>query len=216
MLRVVVVGISHNTAPVEIRERFTFSDEGVGAAVSDLSNMQGIEECMVLSTCNRTEIYAASDNADECVDSIKSYLSRSSGSDANEFSPYVYVSIGHMAVRHLYRVACGIDSMVVGEPQILGQVKDAYKEAVLKQTAGLILNRLCHSAFFAAKRVRTETGIGSRAVSVSYVAVELAKRIFDDLSSRKVMLIGSGENEHYSSSGQRTRSFDTKPVGGRN
>lgn len=193
MLRVVVVGISHNTAPVEIRERFTFTEDEAGAAVAELSEMQGVEECMVLSTCNRTEIYAASDNADSCIESIKQYLSDSSGTGPNELSAYIYISIGHIAVRHLYRVACGIDSMVVGEPQILGQVKNAYRNAVLNKTAGLILNRLCHSAFFAAKRVRTETGIGSRAVSVSYVAVELAKRIFDDLSSRKVMLIGSGE-----------------------
>jgi glutamyl-tRNA reductase len=193
MLRVVVVGISHNTAPVEIRERFTFSEDETGIAVAELSSMEGIEECMVLSTCNRTEIYTASENAESCIDSIKRYLSDSSGISPEELSPYLYVSIGHMAVRHLYKVACGIDSMVLGEPQILGQVKSAYRNAVIKETAGLILNRLCHSAFFAAKRVRTETGIGSRAVSVSYVAVELAKRIFDDLSSRKVMLIGSGE-----------------------
>ena len=193
MLRVVLVGISHKTAPVEIRELFTFSGDEAASAISGIKDMDGIEECMVLSTCNRTEIYAATDNADVCVESVKSYLSESSGLAADEFSPYIYISIGHMAARHLYKVACGIDSMVVGEPQILGQVKDAYKTAVLKQSAGLILNRLCHSAFFVAKRVRTETGIGSRAVSVSYVAVELAKRIFDDLSSRKVMLIGSGE-----------------------
>lgn len=193
MLRVVVVGISHRTAPVEIREQFTFSKEETGRAVVELNGRDGIEECMVLSTCNRTEIYAASENADACVESVKRYLSESRGVAAEEFSPYLYVSIGHMAARHLYKVACGIDSMVVGEPQILGQVKDAYKTAVLKQTAGIILNRLCHSAFFVAKRVRTETGIGSRAVSVSYAAVELAKRIFDDLSVRKVMLIGSGE-----------------------
>lgn len=193
MLRVVVVGISHNTAPVEVRERFTFTDDETESAVAHLRDMPGVEECMVLSTCNRTEIYAATENADECVVSIKRYLSDTSGSEESVFSPHLYVNIGHMAVRHLYKVASGIDSMVLGEPQILGQVKGAYKKAVLKQTAGLILNRLCHSAFFAAKRVRTETGIGSRAVSVSYVAVELAKRIFDDLSSRRVMLIGSGE-----------------------
>lgn len=193
MLRVVVVGISHNTAPVEVRERFTFTEEETSAAVAELREMPGIEECMVLSTCNRTEIYAASENADDCLESVKRYLSHSSGADSNDISPYIYTSVGHMAVRHLYKVACGIDSMVLGEPQILGQVKSAYRNAVVRNTAGLILNRLCHSAFFAAKRVRTETGIGSRAVSVSYVAVELAKRIFDDLSSRKVMLVGTGE-----------------------
>ena len=193
MLRVVVVGISHNTAPVEVREHFSFTEDETRAAVTELRSMPGIQECMMLSTCNRTEIYAASEHSEECVESVKRYLSENSGFDTHTISPYLYASVGHMAVRHMYKVACGVDSMVVGEPQILGQVKGAYRNAVIKNTAGLILNRLCHSAFFAAKRVRTETGIGSRAVSISYVAVELAKRIFDDLSRRKVLLIGSGE-----------------------
>jgi len=122
---------------------------------------------MIVSTCNRVEVYAVSENADGCFESVKEFLSEFHSIAEDSFTPYLYVSIGHMAVRHFYKVASGIDSMVVGEPQILGQIKQAYKTAVVKGTAGLILNRLSHSAFFVAKRVRTETGIGSRAVSVS-------------------------------------------------
>jgi glutamyl-tRNA reductase len=193
MQRIIIVGLTHKTAPVEIRERFSFNQEELETGLSALASKKHIEECMIVSTCNRVEVYAVSENADECVESVKEFLSEYHSVSQDVFSPYLYVSIGHMAVRHLYKVSSGIDSMVVGEPQILGQIKQAYKTAALKGTAGLILNRLSHSAFFVAKRVRTETGIGSRAVSVSYVAVELAKRIFDELTRRKVLLVGSGE-----------------------
>ncbi len=193
MQRIIVVGLSHKTAPVEIRERFSFTREGLEDGLTWLFSKNHIEECMIVSTCNRVEVYAVSENAEGSVESAKEFLSEFHSIPKDVFSPYLYVSIGHMAVRHLYKVASGIDSMVVGEPQILGQLKQAYKSAVLKGTAGLILNRLAHSSFFVAKRVRTETGIGSRAVSVSYVAVELAKRIFDKLTRRKVLLIGTGE-----------------------
>lgn len=193
MQRIIVVGLSHKTAPVEIRERLSFNQEAIESGLSMLSSKKHIEECMIISTCNRVEIYAVSENADICVESVKEFLSEFHSISQDDFSPYLYISIGHMAVRHFYKVASGIDSMVVGEPQILGQLKQAYKTAALKATTGLILNRLSHSAFFVAKRVRTETGIGSKAVSVSYVAVELAKRIFDELTRRKVLLVGSGE-----------------------
>jgi glutamyl-tRNA reductase len=193
MQRIIVVGLSHKTAPVEIRERFSFNQEELEDGLVTLASKSHIEECMIVSTCNRVEVYAVSENADGCVESVKEFLSEFHSIAKDAFSPYLYVSAGHMAVRHFYKVASGIDSMVVGEPQILGQIKQAYKTAVIKGTAGLILNRLSHSAFFVAKRVRTETGIGSRAVSVSYVAVELAKRIFDKLTRRKILLVGSGE-----------------------
>lgn len=193
MQRIIIVGLSHKTAPVEIRELFSFNQDELETGLAALASKKHIEECMIVSTCNRVEVYAVSESADECVESVKEFLSEFHSVSQDVFSPYLYVSIGHMAVRHLYKVSSGIDSMVVGEPQILGQIKQAYKTAALKGTAGLILNRLSHSAFFVAKRVRTETGIGSRAVSVSYVAVELAKRIFDELTRRKVLLVGSGE-----------------------
>ncbi len=193
MLRAVVLGISHKTAPVEIRELFSFSKESLELAVARLNEKPYVEECVILSTCNRIEIYAVSDNIEACLETIKDFLSEFHGVTKETFSPHLYYSIGHMAVRHLFKVASSIDSMVVGEPQVLGQVKDSYKVAAAKGTTGVILNRLFHTSFFVAKKIRTETGIGSHAVSISYVAVELAKRIFDDLSRRSVMLIGTGE-----------------------
>jgi glutamyl-tRNA reductase len=193
MQRIVVVGLSHKTAPIEIRERFSFNQEELESGLTALSSKSNVEECLILSTCNRVEIYAVSENTEACVEDVKDFLSEFHDTPEEVFSPHLYISTGNLAVRHIYKVASGIDSMVVGEPQILGQIKQAYKAAFSRGTAGLIMNRLCHSAFFVAKRIRTETGIGSRAVSVSYVAVELAKRIFDNLSHRTVMLVGAGE-----------------------
>ncbi|MEM7009282.1 MAG: glutamyl-tRNA reductase [Thermodesulfobacteriota bacterium] len=193
MLRTLVLGISHKTAPIEVRELFTFSNENIENALTELKTKPHIEECVIVSTCNRVEIYAVSENVEECLENIKQFLSEFHQVPREKFSPHIYYSIGHMAVRHLFKVASSIDSMVVGEPQILGQVKDSYKSAIAAGSTGVILNRLFHTSFFVAKRIRTETGIGSHAVSISYIAVELAKRIFDDFSSRKVMLIGTGE-----------------------
>lgn len=193
MLRTVVLGISYKTAPIEVRELFSFSQENLESGVRQLKGKDHIEECAILSTCNRVEIYAVSENVESCLESIKTFLSEFHGIPEETFSPHLYYSIGHMAVRHLFNVASSIDSMVVGEPQVLGQVKGSYKIAAAQGTTGVILNRLFHTSFFVAKRIRTETGIGSHAVSISYVAVELAKRIFDDLSTRSVMLIGAGE-----------------------
>ncbi len=193
MLQVIVVGLSHKTAPVETRERFAFSQTSLEKGLVELFTKRHVEECLILSTCNRVEIYAVSEKVDDCVESIKGFLSEYHNVPIESFSENVYVSIGHVAVRHLFNVTSSIDSMVIGEPQILGQVKQAYKTATMKDTVGLILNRLFHTAFFVAKRVREETNIGSQAVSVSYVAVELAKRIFEDLHNRSVMLIGTGD-----------------------
>lgn len=193
MLRTLVLGISHKTAPVEIRELFSFSQESLESGVRQLLEKDHVEECIILSTCNRVEIYAVSENVELCLESMKEFLSEFHDVPEETFSPHIYYSIGHMAVRHLFKVASSIDSMVVGEPQVLGQVKESYKIAAGQGTTGLILNRLFHTSFFVAKRIRTETGIGSHAVSISYVAVELAKRIFDDLSKRSVMLVGAGE-----------------------
>lgn len=193
MLRTVVLGISYKTAPIEVRELFSFSQETLELGVRQLNNQKHIEECVILSTCNRVEVYAVSENVELCLESIKNFISEFHNIPEERLSPYIYYSIGHMAVRHLFNVASSIDSMVVGEPQVLGQVKQSYKVASAQGTTGVILNRLFHTSFFVAKKIRTETGIGSHAVSISYVAVELAKRIFDDLSRRSVMLIGSGE-----------------------
>ena len=193
MLRTVVLGISHKTAPIEVRELFSFSKESVELGLRALQNKDHVEECAIISTCNRVEIYAVSENVELCLENIKSFLSEFHDVPQETLEPHIYYSIGNMAVRHLFNVASSIDSMVVGEPQVLGQVKESYKIAAAQKTAGLILNRLFHTSFFVAKKIRTETGIGSHAVSISYVAVELAKRIFDDLSTRSVMLIGAGD-----------------------
>lgn len=193
MLRTVVLGISHKTAPVEVRELLSFSADEIELGLNRLIKKNHVEECAIISTCNRVEIYAATENVEFCLESIKDFLSEFHDVPRETLLPHIYYSIGHMAVRHLFNVASSIDSMVLGEPQVLGQVKQSYKLAAAQRTVGLILNRLFHSSFFVAKRIRTETGIGSHAVSISYVAVELAKRIFDDLSTRSVMLIGAGE-----------------------
>lgn len=193
MLRTVVLGISHKTAPIEVRELLSFSNESVELGLNRLIEKDHIEECAIISTCNRVEIYAVTENVELCLENIKHFLSEFHEVPQETLSPHIYYSVGHMAVRHLFNVASSIDSMVVGEPQVLGQVKQSYKIAAAQGTVGLILNRLFHTSFFVAKRIRTETGIGSHAVSISYVAVELAKRIFDDLSSRSVMLVGAGE-----------------------
>src|SRR5712692_2729665 len=193
MMQIVVVGLNHKSAPVEVRERFSFSQEAVQEGLVKLHQKKSIEECSVLSTCNRIEVYAVSANADQCVKEIKEFLSEFHKVPLEFFSSYLYVFVGHIAVGHLFRVASSLDSMVIGESQILGQVKEAYKTANLRGTTGLILNRLFQSAFFVAKKVRAETKIGSHGVSIGNAAAQLAKRIFHDLSKRMVMVIGTGE-----------------------
>ncbi len=193
MHRIVVVGLDYKSAPVELRERLAFAQSTLESGLEGLFAKRSVQECVILSTCNRVEVYAVSDNIEECVESIREFLSEFHRVSLDSFTNLLNISIGHMAIRHLFSVASSIESMVIGEPQILGQVKQAYKSAVLKQTVGLILNRLFHTAFSVAKKVRAQTKIGTQAVSVSYVAVELAKRIFDDLAKRKVMLIGAGD-----------------------
>ena len=172
-MRVILVGLNYKTTPVEVRERFSFSQSLLEAGLSKLSQVKNVEECLILSTCNRVEIYAASEKAEECVEDIKKFLSDFHKVALDHFSSYLYVMLDQTAVRHLFSVASSLDSMVIGEPQILGRVKEAYRAAHIMRTSGLILNRLFHSAFFVAKRVRAETKIGSQAVSVSYAAVEL-------------------------------------------
>lgn len=193
MMQIVLVGLNHRGTPVEVREWFSFSQETLEEGLIKLYQKKSVEECSVLSTCNRVEVYAVSANADQCVEEIKEFLCEFHKVPLEFFSPYLYVLVGHTAVGHLFRVASSLDSMVIGEPQILGQVKEAYRVANLKGTTGLILNRLFHSAFFVAKKVRAETKIGSHGVSVGNAAAQLAKRIFHDLSKRTVMVIGAGE-----------------------
>lgn len=185
-----LVGLNYKTAPVEVRERFALTDPSVlERGVVPLDG--DIRECMILSTCNRVELLAVG------VDSAQNILLESwaeaRGENPDTLRPYTYTYRGEDAVHHLFKVASSLDSMVLGEPQILGQLKDAYRYALEKHHAKGILNRLLHKAFSVAKRVRTETAIASSAVSISYAAVELAKRIFDDMGKTHAMLIGAGE-----------------------
>ncbi|MBW1988983.1 MAG: glutamyl-tRNA reductase [Deltaproteobacteria bacterium] len=189
----ILVGLNHKTAPVRLRESLAFDRGQAAAAVAELVRTEPLAEALLLSTCNRVEVVAATEQPRAGFTAVKNYLARSRGLALSEFEHALYVRQGDEAVRHLFRVAASLDSMVLGEPQILGQIKDAYRLAVNAKASGVILNRLFHRAFSVAKRVRRETGIGGRAVSISYAAVELAKKIFEDLGGKNVLLLGAGE-----------------------
>ena len=192
-MKLVVVGISHRTAPVELRERVDFNVRGVREALVALAERGSTREAVIVSTCNRAEIYAACDDAKRTRDDVARFISDFNEVPPAEVAPHVQELVDLDAARHLFRVAGGLDSLVVGEPQILGQVKEAHTAAAEAQTVGPMLNRLFHSCFAVGKRVRTETGLGSGAVSVSYAAVALARKIFGDLKGRNVVVIGAGE-----------------------
>jgi glutamyl-tRNA reductase len=193
MREVILVGLNHRTARIEIRERIAFPEDGLDRYMKALNNLPSLTEGLILSTCNRVEIYAATRDPEKGVEEIKGFLAQQHRLPLPEFEDTLYVLQGEELVRHIFRVASSLDSMVVGEPQILGQIKGAYRVAHAVRTTGTLLNKLLHKAFSVAKRVRTETSIGNRAVSVSFVAVELAKKIFDHLEGREVLIIGAGE-----------------------
>jgi len=192
-VQILLVGISYRTAPVELRERLDFQARGVAEALRALAERGSAREAVVVSTCNRAELYVACDEASATRQDLVHFVSDFNGVAAAEIAPHVYEVIDLDVARHLFRVAAGLDSLVMGEPQILGQVKEAHTSATEARTAGPVLNRLFHASFAAGKRVRTETGLGSGAVSVSYAAVALARKIFGDLSGRNVVVIGAGE-----------------------
>jgi glutamyl-tRNA reductase len=191
-MRLLAIGLSHRTAPVELRECVDFSRGGIPAALAALTARRLGSEAVVLSTCNRAEIYAVADS-DAAAEPISRFFSDYHGIDHGRMADHLYAHSGADAVRHLFRVAAGLDSLVVGEPQILGQVKAAYAAARERQSTGALTNRLFHSAFAVGKRVRTETGLGEGAVSVSYAAIALAKKIFGDLQGLGVVIVGAGE-----------------------
>lgn len=191
-MRLFAVGLSHRTAPIELRERVDFSRLGLSDALEALARRNIAREMAILSTCNRSEVYVASD-ADQTVEGLFEFFAEYHDVPAADVTPHLYVHHGADAARHLLRVAAGLDSLVVGEPQILGQVKSAYAVASDANFTGTILNRLFHVAFTAGKRVRSETGLGEGAVSVSYAAIALAKKIFGDLSGLEVLVLGAGE-----------------------
>jgi glutamyl-tRNA reductase len=198
---VVVIGVSHKTAPVDVRERFAAGSEILPELLARLTSRPELEEAMFLSTCNRVEIIGLSkpgktleDSARSASRAIREALREHIGaSSVDDLSEWLYEKSGDEAVRHIFRVAASLDSMVLGEPQILGQVKDAYDAAVAAGALRSHLSRCVHRAFTVAKRVRSETQLGAGIVSISSVAVDLAKRIFGDLKHSTVLLVGAGE-----------------------
>jgi glutamyl-tRNA reductase len=189
-----IVGLNHRSAPIEVRESVAFEKSQITEALGLLRNLSAVRESVILTTCNRVEVVAAAPETDRAMQAVKGFLDQQRSSSINgSLSDHLYTYRGSDAVRHLFRVAASLDSMVVGEPQILGQLKEHYNVAQKAGTVGAVLHRLFHKSFFVAKRVRTETGIASRAVSVSSVAVELAARIFDRFEEKTVMLIGAGK-----------------------
>jgi glutamyl-tRNA reductase len=193
MDRIVLIGLNHKTAPVDIRERFNVVCVDTRGPLSDLARIRSLRESFYLSTCNRMEVLFTTPRLDEGINAVVGLLAEIYGQTGAALKPYLYTYIDQDAVKHLFRVASSLDSMVVGEPQILGQIKDAYRQATEAKASGVILNRLLHKSFSVAKRVRTETRIGSSAVSISYAAVELAKKIFGVLRGKIALLIGAGE-----------------------
>ncbi len=192
---ILLIGINHRTAPVEIRERLSFNNSPIHPLELIKQIELPIKEAFFLSTCNRVEFIFVSDKdkREDLLNKLEEILSSISAIPHNLLLNYLYFYENKEAIRHLFEVACGLDSMVLGEPQILGQLKDAYRKALELRTCGLVLNKVLHRAFFVAKRVRTETGIGGGAVSVSFAAVQLAKKVLGSLKDKKVLLIGAGE-----------------------
>ncbi len=192
-MKVLVLGVTHKTANVEIREKLAFNGPKLEEGIFGLRRIPEVREAAVLSTCNRVELYTCVNNTSVAADHIKDYLSSLHGMPRQEFERSLFVHNGEDAIRHVFRVSSSLDSMVVGEPQILGQIKDAFDFALGKKTTGVLLNKLMKKAISTAKRVRTETRIAENAVSISFAAVELAKKIFTDLGGKSFMLLGAGE-----------------------
>lgn len=194
-MSIVLVGINHKSAPVEVRERLAFTEEACSTGLHALVDGEIVREGLIVSTCNRVEVLAetTSERLSDTIERVNQFLSRTDSVPRSFLETHLYQHTDDEAVRHLFRVASSLDSMVVGEPQVLGQVRRAYSIALEAGTAGRTLNRLVHHAFRVAKRVRTETGIGSNAVSISYMAVELGKKIFNSLEGHTALLIGAGE-----------------------
>ena len=190
-MHVLSIGLNHTTAPVEVRERAAFAAEYLDDALKDIAKCSGIDEATILSTCNRTEIYCQTPNTN--INVVSQWLCDFHQLNHSDVVPYLYSFPGQDAVKHAFRVASGLDSMVIGEPQILGQMKTAFATAHKNGNTGKVLNRLFQHTFSVAKEIRTSTSIGSHAVSIAYAAVNLSKQIFSDISKQTVLLIGAGE-----------------------
>lgn len=210
-MSLVVIGINHRTAPIEIREKMVFAGEELPAALRELAGQPGVREALIVSTCNRTELYCFADDASgESTDAANPAPADAPADIAVPLSEWLanwhdlaahrvdidrslYRMQGSAAVQHLFAVACGLDSLVIGEPQILGQLKDAYRAALDQKVTGPYLNRVMQTAFAVAKRVRTQTRIGANAVSVAYAAVSLARTVFEKFAGHTALLVGAGE-----------------------
>lgn len=192
-MELVFVGLNHRTAPVELRDSLAIVPAHLQAALTQAAGWPGLLETVLLSTCNRSEVWTVAETPDIGATSILTFLHDYHKVPVERIEPHLYRYIGADAVRHVFRVVSGLDSMVLGEPQIAGQVKDAFNAARSARTSGFLLDRLYQNALRTHKRVRTETRLGEGAVSISYVAVELARQIFGDLSRRSVLVLGAGE-----------------------
>jgi len=192
-MRLFITGLNHRTAPVEVRERLAFDHHSLGPALGELVAGSGVLEGVILSTCNRVEVAVTVENGCDPQAAVDEFLSRSRKVPLDQIAPHLYHVQDEEAIRHLFRVAASLDSMLVGEPQILGQLKSAYAAAKAHGAVSGLLELILTRAFGVAKRVRSETGIGESAISVSYAAVELAREIFGSLADKQVMIVGAGK-----------------------
>lgn len=196
-MSIITLGLNHKTAPISIRERLAFSPENLASAVKSLSALGNIKEAAILSTCNRTELYCTTGDDEslnqQAIEQIVEWLGQFHDLKSSEFSDHLYTHRHEESIRHALQVACGLDSLVLGEPQILGQMKQAYAQANEQGTMGSLLGKLFQHSFSVAKQVRTDTAIGSSPVSVAFAAVSLSKQIFGDLNEHTALMIGAGE-----------------------
>lgn len=192
-MKIIVIGLNHKTADVDVREKLAFNGPKLEEGLLKVRKLPGVNEAVVLSTCNRVEIYASTTDPDGTYETIKDFLAAFHHLDRSALDRSLYLYRDRNAVKHAFRVASSLDSMVLGEPQILGQLKDAFEFALEKKTTAILLNRLMKKTISVAKRVRTETKIAENAVSISFAAVELARKIFTDFSEKSFMLLGAGE-----------------------
>jgi glutamyl-tRNA reductase len=192
-MKVFVAGLNHKIADLDVREKLAFNGPKLEEGLKRFRELPEVHEAIILSTCNRVELYANVKDNQRAAEAVKTFLSEFHNINRSSLDAGLYIYDGINAVRHIFRVASSLDSMVIGEPQILGQLKDAFELALSQKTTGILLNKLMKKAISVAKRVRTETRIAENAVSISFAAVELAKKIFTDLSKRVFMLLGAGE-----------------------
>ncbi|UCF87495.1 MAG: glutamyl-tRNA reductase [Nitrospiraceae bacterium] len=192
-MNIVIVGLNHDTAPIDVREKVAFDGSKLADAIVQLKGLPEVKESIILSTCNRVEIYANVNNPESGTENLKKFISDFHKIPGDVLEKSLYSFTGKKALTHIFRVASSLDSMIVGEPQILGQMKDAFDFALKQKSTSVLLNKMMKKSISVAKKVRTDTKIGESAVSISFAAVELAKKIFEDLSAKTFILIGAGE-----------------------